>query len=527
MPAARLPARRPSLTPGRSLSLLLALGACAEAPAPFGQPKASGADGADEADGGEAGADSSADDAGADDAGGGADGADGGGSTDSGAADGGEGAADGGAADTGWPDRPEVSRAPVSLVVDGALRADGDRLDLRSAPAGIDEDSVIDIVLTNRSGADLALPVDPAAWLSGAGWELDAALVDHLGPDEGLDLRLRFNPAAETAATTRAARFTVPVEGGPTVELRAEVPRPLRLVVTGDDGWLAVSDDYGRSLRELSPVGAAADGGPITWGGGRFFRAVRSGEGWFTTAQFAYSDDGELWSASTYADDFWVSDCAYGLGRFFCVRSDTVTWSARGETVYHEATAWGPLRNGVAFGDDRFIAVGRSGARVISADGSTWTGGSTYAGGDEYRDIVAFPASDGTTVWVAVGGTDRMLISRSVDGGETWADTTFCDTRYAHLLTVAHSGGVLVATGGSNVCNGVWRSEDAGLTWAPLALGTGNFYLVGAWPGAFLGVLQPWGGAASLMRSADGATWETVATLPIGVLVRSAAIEGR
>lgn len=525
MSATRLRARRLPIHLPFRLSLCCALGACAGEPAPFGQPKAGG----DEADAGGAdgGAVDGAADGTADGAGDGGAADDSGGAVDSGGADGASDGADGGSADTGWPDRPDVARAPVSLVVDGALRADGDRVDLRSAPAGIDEDSVVDIVLTNRSGADLSLPVDAAAWLSGAGWTLDGALVDHLGPDEGLNLRLRFNPAAEPAARTAPATFTVPIEAGPTLRLQAEVPRPLRVVVTGDDGWLAVSDDYGRSIREVSTVGAGADGGPVAWGDGRFFRAVRSGEGWFTTARYAYSDDGETWSDSTYADEFWVSDCAYGLGRFLCVRSDTITWSLRGETVYHEATSWGQLRNGVAFADDRFIAVGRGGSRVISIDGSTWTGGSTFASGDEYRDVVAFPGADGATVWVAVGGADRMLISRSVDGGETWTDTTFCDSRYAHLLTVAHSGGVLVATGGSNVCDDVWRSEDDGLTWAPLAVGTGNFSLVGAWPGAFLGVLQPWGGAATLMRSTDGATWDTVASLPPGVVVRSAAIEGR
>jgi hypothetical protein len=449
--------------------------------------------------------------------------------TGDGAADGADdGAADGAAdgADTGWPEAPEVARADLSLVADGALLSDGGALIRATAPAGIDEDIVIEVIITNRSPEALSLSAAPEDWLSGPGWSLAAPPPAALDPEQSAALQLQFNPAAETAAVHRSATLRPPVDGAPAVTLTAEVPRPLRVVWTGDHGYLATSDDYGRTLTERSPPSAELrDGGPIAWGGGRFFRSDRSGQGWFTTARYFNSADGLDWAEASYAEGQWVGGCAYALGRFACARGDVLSWSATGETVLHEATRWGDLLNAITAAEDRFVAVGRGGRRAYSLDGANLTEADRPADRDEYFHLTAFEDSAGQTILIAVGGTNAMLISRSEDLGETWTDHRFCESQYSRLERVAFANGVLVTTGGSNTCDDAYRSTDGGLSWSPVELSGGQVW--GAANGAFLGGRQPYRGALTLLRSEDGLTWTAGATLAPEVTIRGLAIEGR
>ncbi len=140
----------------------------------------------------------------------------------------------------------------------------------------------------------------------------------------------------------------------------------------------------------------------VAYGNGRF---VAFGMENSTREQFLNtSDDGVNWTA--HPTDVWdngsyeeVNDLAYGNGLFVavadCIRTspDGINWTLR--------VNWpgGDYFVGVAYGSDRFVAVGNSGMTYISADGMIWTPSPTPTD-HQLRGVVA---SGTSTRFVAVG----------------------------------------------------------------------------------------------------------------------------
>lgn len=421
-------------------------------------------------------------------------------------------------ADSGWPDDAPGWQAGLTLVLDGALVADGATLPVDTAPAGLDHITALDFTLTNRGDTNVDLGIDAAAWLDGEAWVVDGALPVGLEPGESARFRLVLDPSGETDAATRSATLAVP--GGPTATLVARVPRPLRAVVVGAQGAVWTSDDYGQTFdMAAAPDGSDHQARDVVYGGGRFFRADRAGGAWADPGTYAWSDDGITWQASTVAEDFWASGCARGLGRFACARGDAITWSITGQTVVHQATSWDGHLNDIAWAGDRFVAVGRSGRRAVSLDGEGWAAERWMAVGDALNVVAV---AEGTIV--AAGGADRLAITTSMDGGETWTDQLLCEDRYARFEGLAHDGATWLASAESNGCADLWSSPD-GLTWTPVLDADADPYLLGALDGHFIGVHAPWGQPQELVRSADGRTWTVLATAPEGATFRALATE--
>lgn len=423
-----------------------------------------------------------------------------------------------------WPET-EVDWSPgVTLVYEGAVLSDGAAVSIETAPAGIDEASVLRFTLTNRSGEALTLPADPSLWLSGEGFTTSGPLPEHLEPEESAPFEIAVNPVDATAAEARAGTLSVPAEPPLAVSLLASVPRPLRLVVAGDGPTVLLSEDYGATWSAtVEPTEIQDAVHSVTWGEGRFFLASQEGFSWSVAGHYQWSEDGTTWTASAASDDFWVSDCAYGMGQFFCVRSDTISWSDSGETVLHESTQWDDMLLSVLYTGERFVATGRNGRRVTSTDGSSWATEDNFADGDYLSDLAR--SDDGTLVAVGGWGGERYTVSRSVDDGLTWTDQSWCDSQYTRMESVAWGDGLWLAGGVSNSCDGVWASTD-GLTWT--AVHDDSVQLLGFVNGWFIGALHPWSELDELVRSRDGADWETVYTaVHTEMTIRAMALEGR
>jgi hypothetical protein len=147
------------------------------------------------------------------------------------------------------------------------------------------------------------------------------------------------------------------------------------------------------------------------------------------TSAFLLSNNGDDWFASadsgvTQESYFYYSSIATnGNGLWVCVGGNSnaptniVVYSTDNAWTWGKATSsqstltqW--LRS-VAWGVDRFIAVGFGNLMARSTDGNTWQ----VIGSPVTANAVSI-ASDDAGRWVAVGGTN---IVSSTDGGDTWS----------------------------------------------------------------------------------------------------------
>ena len=123
------------------------------------------------------------------------------------------------------------------------------------------------------------------------------------------------------------------------------------------------------------------------------------------------------------------------------------------EAEEEEATRTWYNLYGVTFGDNTFVAVGKTGAiRTSSDNGSSWdngTSGTTY-----YFNEVAY----GDSTFIAVGQNGRIYTSS--DNGTTWSRSTWNGSS-AHLTGLAYGNNVSIAVSSSNVI----KSTDNGSNW--------------------------------------------------------------
>jgi photosystem II stability/assembly factor-like uncharacterized protein len=122
------------------------------------------------------------------------------------------------------------------------------------------------------------------------------------------------------------------------------------------------------------------------------------------------------------------------------------------------------------------VFAGNAGLRYSSDGGLSWHDGPAMFASTSVSAI-AFDPSDPRIVWVyasSISTTDRIY--RSVDGGDTFAPvgTGPASVQPTHLLVDPKNSSHLFLTSWfSPGNNGVFRSEDAGVTWTRV-LNTGN-----------------------------------------------------
>ena len=236
---------------------------------------------------------------------------------------------------------------------------------------------------------------------------------------------------------------------------------------------------------------------------------------------YTSSDAGESWtkhvvdtarrqvSAVTWANGQFVAVgnwCCGGTGSAAVVFTspDGTTWTAR-----DSAPAGNNVRlRSVAYGDGRYVAVGESGEVLWSADGVSWTAGSS--GTTEGLKGVAF----GGGVFVAVGWNRTVL--RSTDGGASWSPATAAsDDPGARIQGVTHTGTGFVAVGGEpETWTRLAMTSPDGETWTRQQISGGGWWTLS-------GVIAGNGKVRAFVPGFvytsldDGVTW-TDAPLPSG-----------
>ncbi|MBK8477894.1 MAG: immunoglobulin domain-containing protein [Opitutaceae bacterium] len=160
-------------------------------------------------------------------------------------------------------------------------------------------------------------------------------------------------------------------------------------------------------------TGLVADGlCDIVYGGGRFVTIGGSSA--------AVSTDGQNWEAGSLGQWSFAFGVAYGAGRYVVVglgsSGGRVAYSSDGYS-WHAGTlpADAAELQKVAFGADRFVAVGAGGRIYTSLDGQIWT--EAISGVTDDLCAVRF----GGGVFVAVGADGRILTSSD---GIAWNNRT-------------------------------------------------------------------------------------------------------
>lgn len=214
------------------------------------------------------------------------------------------------------------------------------------------------------------------------------------------------------------------------------------------------------------------------------------------------SSDGLTWheqAAPEHGQDksYLLRGVAYGRGKIVAVggsKTSRILVSENHGSDWRDVSVEENFLGDVAYGNDRFVAVGYRGA-IHSADGVTWSK-PVAVGGVSWRRI-EFAAGK----FVAIGTPGRAGAApgwraTSVDGA-AWDVQSIADDGVPNAL--AYGGGRFVVVGDDGLCE---TSED-GETWrrSPLA-GAGSLTDLVWTGGEFLAT-----DGRAAFRSADGAEW--------------------
>jgi hypothetical protein len=305
--------------------------------------------------------------------------------------------------------------------------------------------------------------------------------------------QIRGGRAALNLWTSSSTSAVFPYRGSDTLEVTVVIAdvatyRELEDVEDGEGVLIAfenVSFKNGSASRawrdgtveEASSSGESARGGETSWkwtavadnrsGFSNIYAIAYGNNRWVAggiSGKMAYStDNGVSWTA--VADStIWeyqvgrntsmanIEAIAWGNNRFVAVgalgriaySADGVTWRAVADSSIWEytnnrgLTAWASI-NGIAWGNNRFVAVGSQGKMAYSADGISWTAVADSTFGTNGINAIAY----GNNRFIAVGSQGKMAYSS--DGGanavgESWtavADSAFGTT----VITAIAYGG--------------------------------------------------------------------------------------
>ena len=216
---------------------------------------------------------------------------------------------------------------------------------------------------------------------------------------------------------------------------------------------------------------------------------------------FAASADGRGWNQTRKKSGSRVDTrgVGFGAGTFVAVGGDPVAAGSSKPVVLlsKDGVDWSDftpisgrsILRRLAWGNDRFVAVGDRGRRSTSADGRTWQDAPDVRAIDTLVDV-AF----GDGVFAGVGLHSLRMTSRD---GLTWSERQVGEEG-EHLNAIVWAGDRFVAVG----IGATYVSPD-GAAWkrypntnAPLVMAWGDGVFVGAnWKGR-------------LLRSTDAVAWE-------------------
>ena len=389
----------------------------------------------------------------------------------------------------------------LSLIYEGTVLHNLDTISKITAPAGINNPIELSFVISNLQDTEISFSGD---WLE---FENDIAWNEHppssIPAQSSISFSLGFNPESCTTEMVVSNTIRIPQQDL-SISIEMNCPPPLRIIVLGDDGYTLLSDDYGFSYRALPiqenpPLRAQS----LTWGNGIFLRAFSRGSSADGMGFYQYSLDGENWLNSEGDLDYAPSDCAYGLGRFVCLRADSLSWSIDGRSITHEP-ALGEFRlNQILFRTDAFVAVGRGARRVRSEDAHTWNLETFGTDPDTYHSLV-----QSKDIIVAGGGINRYFLSYSSDDGKTWQDSPYGGCQGNYIQSLAYHNNLFLAQGASSCHHNMHRSTD-GINWEPIVELTpfARFVLLGAINGYFIAHSTDEDGT-HLYRSTNGFEWD-------------------
>ena len=185
-----------------------------------------------------------------------------------------------------------------------------------------------------------------------------------------------------------------------------------RFVAVGNDGKMAYSTDgISWTAVENSTFGTTYNRiGAIAYGNNRF---VAGGD----RGKMAYSADGVTWTAISATDspfnyaDWEIEAIAYVNGKFVAAAGSRIAYSVNGInwTAVTNSTFDPSAISDIAYGNNRFVAVGGWGKMAYSADGVTWTAvtGTDSTFGTSGINAIAY----GNNRFVAVGNNGKMAYS--------------------------------------------------------------------------------------------------------------------
>jgi hypothetical protein len=238
--------------------------------------------------------------------------------------------------------------------------------------------------------------------------------------------------------------------------------------VDSDWKWTAVSN---------SPFGSTDAITAIAYGNNRF---IAGGGG-----KMAYSSDGASWTAvadSTFGTSR-IRAIAYGGGRWVAgggdrgkmVYSDDngVTWTAVADSTFGTSDI-----KAIAYGNNRFVAVGDDGKMAYSANGASWTAvadskfPATYTSSGYELSYVIQAIAYGNNRFVAVG--DHRKMAYSTDGA-SWTAVEVSEITVNNDI-IAYGNNRFVVT----VDNlGDVAYSDNGASWTAVKVqGQGGMYII-------------------------------------------------
>jgi hypothetical protein len=251
---------------------------------------------------------------------------------------------------------------------------------------------------------------------------------------------------AGTTGTATGAGGSAPATDGGASDVAEVHP-------TGAPVFVAVGDN-GATMRSLDLGKTWVDSKRLMTGEIYGFRASAYGKGLFVAIgwQLYTSPDGKTWTMRKKDADQWMEGVALGNDMFVAAGGygqstysmDGITWPAGGLRMTDPARS-------VAFGNGVWVARADSGHWWQTADGKTWTdiGGGHGTDdvvfcGDKFSDSKActLPVGHdagrvafGEGVWV---GSDDGKVDRSEDGGKTWTIVTTPATDRINSISFAY-----------------------------------------------------------------------------------------
>ena len=290
----------------------------------------------------------------------------------------------------------------------------------------------------------------------------------------------------------------------------------------GPTTWTAVSNSTFDSNYIISG---------IAYGGGKWVAGSYKTSG---GRKIAYSTDGTSWTES-YSSGGQIYAIAYGNNKFVAVGSNgnmaTSTDGATWTDVENTSTLWNHYSvsankytttsiYAIAYGNGKFVAGGTDGAMATSTDGTNWTAvsNSTFNSNDAYGTANIYGIAYGSAgnaggTFVAVGTSGKMATSSD---GVTWTAVSTSTFSVTNINAIAYgsagnAGGKFVAVGNY----GRMATSTNGASWTSVSSTNSTFGSASNQSNIYgiaygNGMFVAGGEYGKMAYSTDGATWTAV-----------------